>query len=147
MAITGTSIGELGAALDVMENSLNVGEKATLDIATYELPTDDELDMMWADMIASGFHVSKPTARVVEGIPLTSITIIKGSPAWALIIPLIVPIAIIGLITFGIAKIETISRALLPLIGAVGVTLVLALGIMRQPAAKAAEMAAGKYLK
>lgn len=146
-SITGTSIMELGAALDVMEISLDAGEKAKLELASYELPTKDSLDTMWAEMVASGFHVSKPTARLVDGIPVTSMTLTKGSPAWAALIPLIVPVAVVGLIAFGIAKVETISRALLPLILATGGFIVIALGIMRQPAVKAAEVAAKKYLR
>jgi len=138
-SLTGTSETELARCLNLMENSLNHGEKAKLEVATYSLPTKEDLDTMWAEMTVSGFHVSKPTARIVQGIPLTSIVITKGSPIWAAIIPLIVPIAVIGLIAFGIAKIETITRALLPLVLAAGGLTIIALGIMRQPAIKAAE--------
>ena len=146
-SITGTSISELGAALNVMEDSLNAGDMAKLELATYSLPPSDELDVMWAEMIASGFHISKPIARVVDEIPVTSMVLTKGSPAWAALIPLIVPVAVVGLIAFGIAKIETISRALFPLVLTAGTLTVIALGLMRQPAARAAEAAAKKYLK
>lgn len=145
--LTGTSIDELNTALDLMEGSLNLGGKARLDLATYDLPPQNDLDAMWAEMIASGFHVSKPIARVVDGIPVTSMVLTKGSPVWAALIPLIVPLAVIGLIAFGITQIETISRTLLPLILATGTFTVIALGLMRQPAAKAAEAAAKKYLR
>ena len=143
--LTGTSISELGPALNLMEDSLELGGKARLELATYELPTQDNLDSMWADILASGFHASKPTARIVDGVPLTSMVLTKGSPQWAILIPLIVPIAIIGLIAFGITKIETITKSLLPLILAAGGLTVIALGIMRAPLTKAAEVAAGKY--
>ena len=146
-SITGTSISELGTALNVMEDSLNAGDMAELELATYELPNEDQLDAMWAEMIASGFHVSKPIARVVDGIPVTSMVLTKGSPVWAALIPLIVPVAVVGLIAFGIAKIETISRALFPLVLTAGTLTVIALGLMRQPAARAAEAAAKKYLR
>lgn len=144
--LTGTSMSELGPALNTMEESLNEGESARLELATYELPAQDNLDSMWADMLASGFHASKPTARIVGGVPLTSMVLTKGSPQWAALIPLIVPIAIVGLIAFGITKIGEITRALLPLILAAGGLTVIALGMMRAPITKAAEVAAGKYL-
>ncbi len=147
-SLTGTSLDELGTALNLMEDSLNIGGRARLELATYDLPTQDELDTAWLDMVASGLHISRPTARVVDGIPVTSMVIRKGSPQWqAALIPLLVPIATIGLIAFGIIKLEDISKALLPLILAAGGLTIIALGILRQPAARAAEMAAVKYLR
>lgn len=145
--LTGTSMAELRTALNAMEDSLNLGEKARLEMATYNLPAQADLDGMWLDMVASGLHVSRPTARVIDGIPVTSMVLRKGSPAWAALLPLIVPIAVIGLITFGIIKIEAITKALLPILLTTGGLLIIGLGIMRQPAARAAEMAAAKYLK
>lgn len=145
--LTGTSISELGSALNLMEDSLVVGERAKLELATYELPSRDDLDTMWAEMVTSGFHVSRPTARVVDRVPVTSMVLTKGSPQWAALIPLLVPIGIVGLIAFGIVKIEAITKALFPIILAVGGLAVIALGLMRQPAARAAEMAAAKYLR
>ena len=147
-ALTGTSLAELGTALDLMEDSLNIGGKARLELATYDLPVQAQLDVLWGEMIASGLHVSRPIARIVNGVPLTSMVIRKGSPQWQVaLIPLLVPIATIGLIAFGIIKLEDITKALLPLILAAGGLTIIALGIMRQPAARAAEMAAIKYLK
>lgn len=145
--LTGTSLSELGAALNLMEDSLNPGEKARLELATYDLPTQEELDSMWAEMVTSGLNVSKPTAKIVDGIPVTSMILTKGSPQWQAIIPLIIPIAVIGLIAFGIVKLEAITKALLPLVLATGGLLVIALGIVRKPAAEAAERAAKKYLR
>jgi len=113
--LSGTSISELGSALKFMEDSLELGDKARLELATYKLPTQDDLGSMWADMLASGFHTSKPTARVVDGVPLTSMVLTKGSPAWAALIPLL-PVIITGaLVAFGLAKIETIAKAITPL--------------------------------
>lgn len=146
--LTGTSIRELSTALNLMEDSLNEGERAKLELATYSLPAQADLDSMWLEMVTSGLHVSRPTARIVGGIPVTSMTLTKGSPAWAVaLIPLIVPIAVIGLITFGIFKIEAITKALLPIILTAGGLFIIALGIMRQPAARAAELAAQKYIR
>jgi len=147
-AITGTSLDELNSALISMEDSLNIGDEARLELATYDLPDQGQLDAIWDELLASGLHVSRPTARVIDTIPVTSMVIRKGSPQWAAaLIPLLVPIGTLGLIAFGIIKLEDISKALLPLILVAGGLTVIALGIMRQPAARAAEMAAFKYLK
>lgn len=149
--LIGTSISELGTALNLMEDSLDIGEKARLDLATYDLPLQHDLDTMWLEMVTSGLHVSRPTAKIVDGIPLTSMVLTKGSPAWALIIPLIIPIAIVGLIAFGITKLETITKALLPLVLATGGFLVIGIALMRKPVERAVERfpaeAVGKYLR
>lgn len=145
--LTGSTMPELGSALNAMEASLNIGEQARLELATQRLPAQDDLDSMWANILRAGLHVTRPTSGVVENIPLTSMVLTKGSPQWAALIPLIVPLAVMGLIAFGITKIETISKALFPLILASGGLALLALGIMRKPATKAAERATEKYLR
>jgi len=146
--LTGASLDELNSALISMEDSLNIGDKARLELATYGLPDQDQLDAIWDGLLASGLHISRPIAKMIDGVPLTSMVIRKGSPQWAAaLIPLLVPIGTLGLIAFGIIKLEDISKALLPLILAAGGLTIIALGIMRQPAARAAEMAAVKYLK
>lgn len=44
---------------------------------------------------------------------------------WALVVPLVVPLATVALITFGIIKIEDISKALVPLIAVTGGIIIL----------------------
>lgn len=114
--MSGTSITELTDALVQMENSLSYGEKAKLQIISDELPNAQELDEFYRDLISAGFHTSKPTARIANGFPLTEITLTKGSPVWAALIPLVPAVLIMGLIAFGIVKIEEISKALVPLL-------------------------------
>ncbi|MBA7639506.1 hypothetical protein ES703_47164 [subsurface metagenome] len=132
--IIGYSAAELPTALDLVESTMEVGGKARLAICTEALPTEDELDDLYLGMLAGGFHAYRPTARVIDGIPTTELVLQKGSPSFAVIVPLLVPLFIIGLIAFGIVRIEAISKALLPLMiaGAVGV-IGLAL-IVRKPA-------------
>lgn len=134
--IVGSSRAELASGLMIMEGSLNHGEKAALSFCTEDLPTDDELAAMYLDMVAMGCHVTRGTARVIEGIPTTQFILEKGSPAWPLIIPLLVPLFTIGLIAFGITKIESITRALVPiiLIGVGG--LIILAAIASRPATK-----------
>lgn len=139
--IIGYSAAELPTALVQVESTMEVGGKARLAICTEDLPTKDELDDLYLGMIAGGFHAYRPTARVIDGIPTTQLVLQKGSPSFAVIVPLLVPLFIIGLIAFGIVQIEAISKALLPLMitGAVGM-IGLAL-IIRKPAEKYLERA------
>ena len=134
--IIGYSAAELPTALDLMESTMEVEGKACLAICTEALPTEDELEDLYLGMIASGFHDYRPTARVINGVPTTELVLQKGSPSFAVIVPLLVPLFIIGLIAFGIVQIEAIGKALLPLMiaGTVGVV-ALAL-IVRKPAEK-----------
>lgn len=132
--IIGYSAGELPTALDLVESTMEVGGKASLTICTEDLPTEDALDDLYLGMLANDFHAYRPTARVIDGVPTTTLVLQKGSPAFAVIIPLLVPLFIIGLIAFGIVQIEAIGKALLPLfitgaIGLVGLAL-----IIRKPA-------------
>ncbi|MBA7607051.1 hypothetical protein ES703_14203 [subsurface metagenome] len=142
--IIGYSAAELPTALNQVESTLEVGEKACLAICTEALPTEDELDDLYLGMLAGGFHAYRPTARVIDGIPTTTLVLQKGSPSFAVIIPLLVPLFIIGLIAFGIVQIEAISKALLPLMitGAVGLVAVAL--IVRKPAQKYLERAGAR---
>lgn len=134
--IVGYSKEDLATALEVMESNINFGEKARITICTEGMPTEEELDYIFLGMVETGCHLTRPTAALVEGIPTTEFVLQKGSPQWQIIIPILVPLFIIGLIAWGIAKIEVISAALLPLmiVGAVGL-IALAL-IVRRPAEK-----------
>ncbi len=134
--IIGNTQQELASGLMVMEGSMSVGEKARLTFCTEGLPSDEDLAAMYLEMTALGCHVSYPTASVIEGIPTTEFVMQKGSPAWPLIIPLIIPILTIGLITFGIFKLETITKAIMPIIlVTVGGVIVIA-ALFRKPAEK-----------
>ena len=134
--IVGYTREELASGLMVMEGSLNVGQKARITLCGESLPLDEDLAAMYLGMVAMGCHVSYPTAQITEGIPTTEFVLEKGSPAWPLIIPLIIPTLILGLISFGITKIESISRALVPItLIAIGGVVILA-AIVSRPATK-----------
>ncbi len=134
--IIGSTQQELASGLMVMEGSMNVGEKARLTFCTKGLPSDEDLAAMYLEMTAIGCHVSFPTATVIEGIPTTEFVMQKGSPAWPLIIPLIIPILTIGLITFGIFKLESITKAIMPIaLLTIGGVIVVA-ALLRKPAEK-----------
>ena len=144
--LIGYSAAELPAALDLVESTMEVGEKACLTICTEDLPTEDELEDLYLGMLVSGFHDYRPTTQVIDGIPTTQLVLQKGSPSFAIIVPLLVPLFTIGLIAFGLVRIEAISKALLPLmiVGAVGLVAVAL--IVRKPAERIAERAAERYL-
>ncbi len=134
--IVGSSQAELAPALMMMEGSMELGEKARLTFCTEGLPSDEALAAMYLDMVTMGCHLSYPSARIINGIPTTEFVLQKGSPAWPLILPLIVPILTIGLITFSILKLESITRALVPIILiSLGGLIVLA-AVLSKPATK-----------
>jgi len=135
--LVGYSIDDLRFALDTMESSINPGEWCQLQFCTESMPTRETLDKMYLDILLTGHHITQPIAEFVSGIPTTTFNIRRDLPypqfQWQLIIPLIVPILIIGLIAFSIVKIESIAAALVKLIAvAGGVAIVLAI-IIRAP--------------
>jgi len=120
----------------MMESSINYGDKARVTLCTEVLPDETQLAEMYLGMLSTGHHVSYPTCAVVDGVPTTEFVIKKGSPFWPLIIPLIVPVLTLGLVTFGIFKIDTIVKALVPIILiSVGGLIVLA-AVLSKPATK-----------
>ncbi len=145
MEIIGYTPAELASGLELMESSINYGENARVALCTEALPDEAELAEMYLGIISSGHHVSYPTAIVVNGIPTTQFVIRKGSPQWQLIVPLLIPLFTIGLVVFGITKIESISKALVPIILiSVGGLIVLA-AVLSKPVTKYIERG-GKYL-
>lgn len=146
MEIVGYSVNDLRVALDAMEESIPAGAKASLKLYTDRMPTDEDLAEAFLQMTTAGFHISYPTARLVEGVPSTQFVLTKGSPQWSLLVPLIPTLFIVGLIAFGITRIEAIGRALLPIFITAVVGIIAIAGLMRKPAERVAERAAQRYL-
>ena len=144
--IFGYSQSELATALTLMEDSMGMGQKARITLCTEGMPTEEELDQMFQGMKGTGCHLSRPTAGLVEGIPTTEFVLRKGSPQWQIIIPLLIPLFTIGLVAWGITRIESITKALVPLmlIGFGG--LILLAITLRKPAERIAERVGAKYL-
>lgn len=134
--IIGHSMEDLATALTAMEASIDLGKSARVTLCTESLPTDEILDNLYLGMVAGGCHVSQPTAMMVEGVPTTEFVLRKGSPVWTMLIPLLIPLATMGLISFGIGKIESIGKALLPLILVTVGGLVIIVAMLRRPAEK-----------
>ena len=136
--IVGSSQNELASALELMESGINYGESARVRLCTEGLPEAADLAQVYLDVLASGHHISYPTSTVINGIPTSEFVIRKGSPQWQLIVPLLVPLFTIGLVTFGITKIESITKALVPIILiSIGGLIVLA-AVIAKPATKVA---------
>ena len=134
--IVGYSTSDLANALEVMESSMAMGKKARISIYTEALPNEADLAQMYLDMTANEYHLSYPIAKLVEGIPTTEFVLRKGSPAWPALIPLIVPVLIVGLVAFSVTRIEAISKALVPLVlVTVGGLIILAV-VLQKPATK-----------
>ena len=145
LEIIGYTQAELASGLELMESSINFGDSARVTLCTEALPDEVKLADMYLGMLSTGHHVSYPTASTVNGIPTTEFVIRKGSPFWPLIIPLLVPIATIGLIAWGITKVGDISKAILPIIlVSLGGLIVLA-AVLSKPATKYIERG-GKFL-
>ncbi len=138
VGIWGTSIDELGPALQYAEDSIKYGEWCKVQLCTEALPSREALDAAYADILLSGHHISRPVARMVDGVPTTSFSIKKGSPLWPLIIPLIVPVLTIGLITFGVFQIGSITKALVPILLIVGGVTIVTVGLLARPAERVA---------
>ncbi len=134
--IVGYSREDFATALEVMESAIDMGQKARITICTKGMPTEEELDYIFLGMVETGCHVSRPTAGLVEGIPTTEFVLQKGSPQWQIIIPILIPLFTIGLIAWGITRIEAITKALVPLllIGFGG--LIILAVVLRKPAEK-----------
>ena len=134
--IVGSSQSELASGLELMEAGINYGESARVTLCTEGLPNAADLAQVYLDVLASGHHISYPTSEVINSIPTTEFVIKKGSPQWQLIVPLLVPVFTIGLVAFGITKIESITKALVPIILiSIGGLIVLA-AVLSKPATK-----------
>jgi len=129
--IVGYTVEDFKAALNTMESSLPEGGQARVQLFTGTLPDDDSLAEFYIKATAAGHHISYPTAGIVEGVPTTEFSLQKGSPEWAALIPLIPTVLVVGLIAFGIVRIEAIARAILPIAITVVVGIVVLAGIAR----------------
>lgn len=135
--IVGNTVDELAAGLQAMDNILPEGGKVQIDLCSLQLHTDYEIKSFHDRATDSGLKVSYPESRIIDGVPTTSLVFTKGA-ALALLIPLIVPLAAMGLITFGIFKLPDITNALMPLLlTLVGGVVVVAIAL-RKPVAAAA---------
>ncbi len=134
--IVGHTQRELASGLELMESGMNVGESAKVTLCTEGLPSQEQITRMYCNAIAGGHHITYPESKVIGGVPTIEFSIKKGSPALALIVPVIVPLLTIGLIAFGIVKIDSITKALLPILLITLGGIIVIGAIIRKPATK-----------
>lgn len=145
--IVGYTADDLRIALDIMENTLDVGENVRVRLCSEMLATEDECAQLFLDMEALGEHCSYPTARMIDDIPTLEFELTKGSPALPVaVIPLIALFGILGIITFGVLKVEAITKALLPLTLIIISGVIIIAGLMRKPAERIVERVGARYL-
>jgi len=144
--LVGYTVNDLEMALNAMESSLPHAGQAKLTLYTEYMPMQEDIAETYLQMTAAGFHASYPTVKSVQGIAVTEMVLTKGSPIWAALISVLPTLFIVGLIGFGLVNIETITKALLPIVLTVVVGSVVILGLMRRPVERVVEKAAAKYL-
>jgi hypothetical protein len=144
--LSGYSIDDLGFALNAMESYLPHGGRAMLSLYTQSIPTEEDIAETYLGLIEAGFHVSYPKARLLRGVPTTEMVLTKGSPQWSLLIPILPTLFVVGLIGFGLARIESISRALLPITITLVVGVIAVAGLMRRPVERITEKVGQRYL-
>ena len=147
MEITGTA-GDFTSGLSAMDNSMKPGERVLVELVTNIMPTGTDLQHLNSNMIAEGLKASSPSVKIVDGFPVTSFIVTKQSesnpgqtavgPALLALIPLIPAVIIGGLVAFGLFKIESITRALVPiLLITFGGVIILAALLTRKPVIEA----------
>ncbi len=134
MELIGYSLDDLGTALEAMENSINFGESCAIKICTERMPSQEMLDSVYVGILESGHHVSEPVATQVGDIVVTSFAIKKGSPQWQLIVPLIIPLVVVGFLIFSITKIGEWAPWIIGTILAVGGIAIALAVLLRKPA-------------
>ena len=133
--LDGFSAADLPSGLNSFEDSIAIGEAAYVTLVSENPITQAEADAFHNQLLAAGFHTAESLTVTSDGkLCALTIPLLKGSPVWALLIPMIPLLFIGGLVAFSIVKIEEISKALLPLIITVGVFSVAAILLLRQPA-------------
>jgi len=133
--VSGFYAEDLPSSLNSLEDSIAIGEAAYVTLVSTNGITMSEVDALDAKLAENGFHLVDKIAIINKGdLCALSIPLRKGSPQWALLVPLIPVLFIGGLIAFSIVKIGDITRAILPVIIAVGVFGIAAIWMIRQPA-------------
>lgn len=151
--LVGNNMEDFGNAILNIVPDLNRGASYRVTVCTSAMPTENDLAKIVINANNGGYSTSFPVYSLINGNHITQFILSKKAtnrtvgvrsigliPA---IIPIIVPLAVIGLVAFGITQIKKITSSLLPilLIGVAGIT-VLAIAFK-----KPAEAAATTYLQ
>lgn len=114
-----------------MEDSLQKGQRVRVHLVTTVKPTYSDMQDFYVSMKEAGYHATMPSAVQVNNYSVTSFELIKGSPLFALLIPLI-PVVITGaLIAYSINQVSNIANSVLPVflvVGGVGIAIAVIAG-------------------
>ena len=114
------------------------GEWAEIRIALEQYPPQDMLDNLYYGILETGHAISPLTVEMINDYPTVCFKIRRDLPLeqylWPLLIPLLVPLATIGIWAYGISQGKSLSESIssvfssaLPLIAVGGGLLVLIL--------------------
>ncbi len=131
--LVGYSQEDLSIAFQAFDQLMKEGESFQLTLCTEQMPSHEALDTFYNQAIAIGFKVTYPQVKMVNGFTVTTFTITKGF-AFALLIPILVPLFTIGLIAFGIVKAKSITDTLVPILLVAGGILIVGIALLRKPA-------------
>ncbi len=135
--LVGYTTDDMRTAFQAFDQVLDEGESAKLTLCTEQVPTEESIATFYNQAIATGFTITYPAVEMVNGIPVTSFVFTKGF-AFALLLPLVIPLATLGLISFGIIKLPSISESLrsfvVPILLIVGGVLLVTVALVRKPA-------------
>jgi hypothetical protein len=145
MIVSGSSMEELSASLSYMDSVINAGESLQIALITSEIPSQIDLNSWYSNIQATGLISSRPRTNIINGQPVTTVVITKSYPdishtgafPLALLITTLPTVIILGLVAFGMVKLESLTKAVLPLILTVGGFAIIGLALMRQPAGEA----------
>jgi hypothetical protein len=133
---------ELASDAEKLGALLKGNQGLQIEICTEGIPTAEDLAQMVINADQQGYIISMPCFRMVNGIPTTAFVIkpklttaggMTTGFAWAALIPVIVPLATIGIIAYGITQIGDISKAIIPILLIVGGIAIAGIALLRQP--------------
>ena len=148
----GYTMDSLTPALNAFQDTATPNAWCRVQICTQQMPTQEMIDEIYRDVLFQGFEAYPITSQIVGGIPTTTITFRNSSvtdvnhtgfvQALGLIVPIIVPLATLGLWAWGINKIQDISDAITPILLIAFGGIIITAVALRKPA----EVAASRYL-
>lgn len=138
---------EMGAYLNSVERQMNQGESATVMMVSSQPATQRDLDQFAYDVTAMGFHLAGPIMQSpANGGCSLSVPLIKGSPIFQMLLPLVPLIFVGGLLGYWIISgkaTEFMKGAVIPLLLVAGGITIIIVFMLRKPA----EAVAVGYMK
>ena len=144
--IVGFTLDQLATDIEALEQYIAGGGALQLNICTEDIPTEADLASLVLNAEQAGFAMTFPEVSLQSGVPTTSFTLSGSTPRsnylgagiptgqWQVLIPLLTPLATIGIIAYGITKVGDISKAIMPILLVAGGIMVVSIALLRRPA-------------